>query len=261
MHALSRSFVLPDLARWRAMVTEDPLALLLDFDGTLVDFAPTPEQARLDEELTSILTALVQTGAHVIIVSGRPLESLAAMVPVVPGISWFAEHGAWRRLGDRWEGPGRTAADLDELAATLAKLAQAPGARSERKTLSVCVHWRTVPPAERAALIAAAELACDEWLDGHPGYEMLPGHEMLEVRARDIHKGTAVRVARQTWPGARIIALGDDVTDEKAFARLRRCDVGVKVGPGESAAGYRIDSPDHVAAALEHLVGSRRRFA
>jgi len=230
MHALSQSFVLPDLARWRAMVTEDPLALLLDFDGTLVDFAPTPEQARLDDEVAGALTSLVQTGAHVLVVSGRPLESLAAMVPIVPGIGWFAEHGAWRRFGDRWEGPGRTASDLDELASTLSALARAPGARFERKTLSVCFHWRMVPAGERAELIAAAELACDEWLDGHPGYELLPGHEMLEVRARDIHKGTAVRFARQKWPGARIIAVGDDVTDEDMFAELGDGDAAITVG-------------------------------
>ena len=54
-----------------------------------------------------------------------------------------------------------------------------------------------------------------------------------------------------------MVFLGDDVTDEKAFARLRDGDVGVKVGPGPSAAQYRVGSPEDVAEALAYLAARR----
>ena len=242
MHALTLSFTLPDLARWRTLVTGDPFALCLDLDGTLIELAPTLDEARLTDETAELLEQLSACGVHVVIVSGRPLESLASLVPLMPSASWFAEHGAWRRFDARWEGPGDTDADLADLAATLMRLAQAPGARFERKSLSVCLHWRKVAVEERAALITAAELACEEWLDAHPAYELLPGHDMLEVRARNIHKGSAVRAVRERWPGVKIVAIGDDITDEDMFVELRGTDAAITVG--------RQCTRTHVAASL-----------
>jgi trehalose 6-phosphate phosphatase len=54
------------------------------------------------------------------------------------------------------------------------------------------------------------------------------------------------------------VFFGDDVTDEKAFARLTDSDIGVKVGPGQTLARYRVDSPDDVASALAVLLHARR---
>ncbi len=72
-------------------------------------------------------------------------------------------------------------------------------------------------------------------------------------------KGEAVDILRDRCEATAVLFLGDDVTDEKAFARLRAGDVGVKVGPGETLAGYRVDDPADVAVALRLVADTRAR--
>ncbi|MBA3451777.1 MAG: trehalose-phosphatase [Deltaproteobacteria bacterium] len=221
---------MPDLAEWRSLVTREPVAFLVDIDGTLVDYAATPQLAPLEATTTEVLTELAATGAHVVIVSGRPLESVASLVPLVPGATWVAEHGAWRRLGATWEGPQRTNPELDDLAETLSLLARAPGARFERKSLSVCFHWRMVTEPARTVLVEAAEVACEQWLDTNADNELLFGQDSIEVRPRHVHKGSIVRTIRDRIPGVRIIALGHDVTAGDMFRELVPGDAAITIG-------------------------------
>ena len=69
---------------------------------------------------------------------------------------------------------------------------------------------------------------------------------MLEFAVISTDKGEAVDILREQHDASAVVFFGDDVTDEKAFRRLRDGDVGVKVGPGDTLAGYRVDTPDDV---------------
>jgi alpha,alpha-trehalose-phosphate synthase [UDP-forming] len=130
----------------------------------------------------------------------------------------------------------------------------APGARLERKTFSVCVHWRGVAEPARGALIESAGLIIDEWLEEHAQFERMPAAEALEVRHRAVHKGTAVAWMRGlVKPGARLIAIGDDITDEDMFQALGPADVGVRVGDGS----WRT----HADAAVDGIVEARLLLA
>ena len=80
---------------------------------------------------------------------------------------------------------------------------------------------------------------------------------MLEFAVVTTSKGSAIDVLRERDDATAVVFLCDDVTDEKAFARLRDGDVGVKVGPGPSAAQYRVGSPEDVAEALAYLAARR----
>ncbi|MDQ3367948.1 MAG: trehalose-phosphatase [Myxococcota bacterium] len=255
MHGLDLAFALPDPSRWRELVTHDRLALLLDFDGTLVEFAATPADTVLDDVVVETIERLVASGVHVSVVSGRPRAAIEPLIPRLPGIWWFAEHGAWHCADGTWTGPSAHPPELDLLSASLEALAQVPGARTERKTLSVCLHWREVPVELRSALLAAAELACDEWLQANAEYERLPGVDMLEVRRRSVHKGLAVVRVREHLDGARMIAIGDDVTDEDMFGMLVEGDVGIAVGEHgrRSQAHAALGDPAAVAGFLQWI--------
>ena len=70
---------------------------------------------------------------------------------------------------------------------------------------------------------------------------------MLEFAVISTDKGEAVDILREQTDATAVVFFGDDVTDEKAFRRMRDADVGVKVGPGETL------------AALPHRLTRRRR--
>ncbi len=207
------------------------LAVLIDLDGTLIEFAPTPEEARLDPEGARLLEALVATGVRVVVVSGRPRALIDSLRPLVPGAWWVAEHGSWRWDPELSQHPLSESSELESLVRMLAPVLDAAGVRVERKSLSVCVHWRQVSPSAQIELAAALEVICDEWLEEHHTFERIGGVQMLEVRQRAVHKGTVVNWVRDRSPGTRIITIGDDLTDEDMFAELDDGDASVSVGP------------------------------
>jgi trehalose 6-phosphate synthase len=241
-----------DLARAPA------LTLLLDFDGTLVEFAATPEAVVLAPETASLLRELATVLPRVVIVSGRPHALLAPYAALVPELGWIAEHGAWHREATgEWIGPP-LAAELEEIFAILAPFAPIPGVRIEPKSLACCLHWRLVPLALKRPMIAAAELAVDEWLESHPDYERIDGVEMLEVRRLTVNKGLAVEQVRAADPTARIIAIGDDDTDEDMFADLRTDELAIGVGDHRVRVACSLPGPRDVHAFLRWLLDVRR---
>ena len=76
---------------------------------------------------------------------------------------------------------------------------------------------------------------------------------VVEVKPAAAHKGAALRAlaARPPFAGRRPVMLGDDATDEDAIAAAQALGgIGVKVGPGASAATLRAPDPAAVRAWL-----------
>ena len=243
-------------------LSED-LALLVDLDGTLIPFARTPAEAPLDAEACALLGDLAGTGVRVVVVSGRPRDSIDRLRGMVlPAVEWFAEHGACRFAGGAWHGPAGPATELASLAAAWSPLAaRTPGAWIEAKTVSMCFHYRDVPEPLREALAGQAELVADEWLESEPEYERLPAVFALEIRRRGVHKGTAVSRLRAERPSVRMIAIGDDLTDEDMFAALEPGDLPVLASRSlgrASRALVWVDGPEAVRGLLRWLVSARR---
>lgn len=236
-----------------------PLVLLLDYDGTLVPFADTPEGARPDASLLELLERLAaRPGVELHIVSGRDAETLEEWLGHLPA-TLHAEHGGMVRPrgpgGEAWQTrvPVRDAWHA-EAASVLGQLVNAaPGSLLERKRLSMAWHWRRLPPAEGERLAVAAR----DRLEGpmrRAGAEVLLGRSVLEVRPSGIHKGlVAEEVLGRLPSGTAIIAMGDDRTDEDLFRALPPDAITVRVGDGPTAARFRLPSVLAVRAALNTL--------
>lgn len=227
----------------------DGAALFLDFDGTLVELAPTPDGVRVGNRLVVLLTRLAERlDGRLAIVSGRPVAVLRQFLPQAlhlagsHGMEFCAPDGAI-------DIPMRPAAFAD-IVERMQQLAQASaGVIVEDKPLGAALHYRQVPAAE-AACIALAEALADEH-----GLELQPGKLMIEVRTPGGDKGSAIeRLMREPHiAGARPVFMGDDLTDEPGFAAAARLGgAGILVGPQRpTEARYRLDSVAETLAWLE----------
>lgn len=237
----------------------DALLLLLDYDGTLVPLARTPELATPDARLLQLLASLAaKPGAKVHVVSGRPRETLERWLGSLP-IALHAEHGFWSRSGpgEPWVGPTdvnlgwmpRVRRMLDDAAAAT------PGALTEPKAASIAWHWRLVEPelGEARALQLAERL---ERATKDDGVEVLRGDKVLEVRARGFDKGRVVsRLLRaQRPPLPLVLAIGDDTSDDDLFRALPAEAIAIAVGLRPSVARVRVDRPRAARAFLQRLV-------
>lgn len=263
----SASLVLPsaldsstDLAR--QLESKRPI-LFLDYDGTLTPIVARPELALLDEAARQTLSALAKH-CPVAIVSGRDRADVQRLVGI-DGLIYAGSHGF------DISGPGLStehgAAYLPDLtdAETELRCPLNPirGALLERKKYSLAVHVRGLPPDAAVAV----EAAVDATLSRHTRLRKGTGKMVFELLPRiDWHKGHAVLHILETLrlPAADVlpIYIGDDRTDEDAFAALAGRGVGILVAesPRPTAAYYILRNPDEVHRFLERLseaVGTR----
>ncbi len=252
------------LDAWPAIARHAPLGILVDLDGTLIPFADRPEHARPGAALVALLHALsLAPRTSIAVVSGRPRASLEEMFAGAPGLRLVAEHGGWLRDGGTW----RTAVPegaraMDGLAAAFETIAaRFAGAWVERKTWSVGLHYRAVAAPDKAALVAQAGAAFEACPARRRGYERLDGSEVLEIRPAGVRKSAAVPWMREkVGPDARLLAIGDDVTDEDMFRALDPCDEAIHVGrDGDraTAARWRLPGPEATQALLRWILAAR----
>jgi trehalose 6-phosphate synthase/phosphatase len=231
------------------------LAILVDYDGTLVRVEDTPELARPDAALIRLLDELARCrNVDVHIVSGRGKATLEEWLGRLPVTLW-AEHALWRR--DPMQPEWRAAFSQDRMwkdtVRDLMKHASSrtPGSLVEDKGDSLAWHYRLSDPLyadEEAARLKAAIA------DAFPHGEIEPvcGRKVVEARPHGAQKGLAVAAVRAETPEARILAIGDDRTDEDMFATtLAAGGVAVSVGDHDSRARLHVTGTADVRRLLE----------
>jgi trehalose 6-phosphate phosphatase len=242
----------PDLLHALTSAAKAPRLLVTsDFDGTLAPIVNNPADARPLPEAARALIELADLPATVAaLISGRALDTLHTLSSMPETVLLVGSHGAEFAAGfshDIDESLLRTIFDtLNAIAA------ERPGVAVELKPASVALHVRNASADDGQAALAAAREAAGSW-----DAQATEGKAVLEFAVISTDKGEAVDILRDQHDIDAVVFFGDDVTDEKAFRRLRDSDVGVKVGPGETLARYRIETPDDVAAALEFLCDAR----
>ena len=254
-HAL-RPSAQPALAAAQAKIRTAPSAtLLLDYDGTMVEFARTPDLAVPDGALLALLEALARRYV-VHVVSGRRRDTLERWLGGLP-VGLHAEHGYWSRMpGERWHGavidPSGWLPQVREILEEYA--ARTPGALVEEKTAGLAWHYRAADPEYGAAQAGDLLLHLATLLSNAPA-EVLTGDHVVEIRPQGVNKGQVVQAVVAHAPrGSLVAALGDDRTDEDLFAALPHGSISVHVGPAASRAELRVRNVTEARAFLRGLL-------
>ncbi len=239
----------------------ESLLVATDYDGVLAPFDADPMSATPVPGTIETLRSLAGlSGVHVAVVSGRDLGTLRTLTGITADepIVLIGSHGAESSsaaVREAMEAAAVTPDDevtLAELRSDIEALVKErhPEAAIEYKSAAVVVHVRGVPRELGDAAIAdARRLALD-----HPGVKVLKGKSVLELSVSHADKGSAVTALGRHVGAVARVYLGDDVTDEDAFMRMRRPDdVTVKVGTGSTAARYRVDDEPGAAGLLTQL--------
>lgn len=256
---------LPDELRHalRGIAATQRLLTCWDFDGTLAPIVSDPQAARPLPGALPLLQELAGLAAtEVALLSGRARVDLARLSGAADPLVLVGSHGAElpddvpAADGAQTEAEGATNGErLAEVIAAVTRITEGiDGVLLETKPVSVAVHVRNVADRDRAAAASQEVLAGPgSW----PGVHVTTGKEVVELSVRRVDKGAAISALRARFAATAVIFVGDDVTDERGFAVLHGADVGIKVGAGETAAGYRVDSPADVLQVLQVLVSGR----
>jgi len=220
------------------------LCLLVDYDGTLVPIADSPELAVPDDDVLELLDALSRRrGLRVGIVSGRAFPSLDSWFGGL-SIALWAEHGFWHRAepGEPWEAANSVPSGwMQQVAPILGQItASTPGSHVERKTVSIAWHYRLTEPSLAARQAHLLRTRLESELGDLP-FDLLEGKKVIEVRLRGVSKAiVAERIVAGMSPHTSVVAIGDDRTDEELFRALPDPSVTVAVGNEPSSAKCRV---------------------
>ncbi|MEM5342362.1 trehalose-phosphatase [Paraburkholderia azotifigens] len=242
-----------------AFLSPSETAFFFDFDGTLVDLAPTPDGVLVQPEAIVLLAELRRlTNGAVAIVSGRGIDSIDQFLGM-PDLPIAGLHGAERRdaNGDT-QRVGFNDERLLRMEQILADVVNAnPGMLLEIKGAALALHYRNAPDREPVARGATTRLVAD-----YPdAYVLQPGKMVYEIKPKDVDKGRALRAFLDEPPftGRTPIFAGDDLTDEKGFAVVNdHGGLSIKVGGGDTIARSRIGSVNALLAWLSEIVAAAR---
>ncbi|MGC3022171.1 MULTISPECIES: trehalose-phosphatase [unclassified Brevibacterium] len=293
----------------RELVSADSLLLALDFDGVLAPLQDDPETSRMVPASAAAIAELARLPhTRVALVSGRDIATLQRLTQVPEAVWMIGSHGAEADFGAGSElgagahldveadvgagsaltrSPELTPHEQEMLAAIDAHIAafehalpEAGGFSDvlvERKPYSRTVHTRGVAPEVAAALHEHATEVAEEF----PAIRVIEGHDITELAVKQATKGDGIRLLARAGAPSAMGYLGDDVTDEDAFAALGELtapssspagageaqadsaqpalDAGLtlKVGTAATAATWRIADPAAVAELLGRLARER----
>lgn len=287
----------------RPLAEADDLLVALDFDGVLAPLQDDPSRSRIVPASAEAIVRIAELPrTRLALVSGRDVATLRGLASPPESTLVVGSHGAEIDLGHKAEagpeaeagtgGTGPAGADsaesagtasaphpaeanavtndeedllaaIDDHLAELTTLSDREGfdLRIERKPYSRTVHTRGMAPGLAASLREHVVSVQAE----HGGIRVIEGHDITELAVSQATKGTGIRALVAAVHPTAALYLGDDITDEDAFAELAELrpevtGVGIKVGSAPTQAELRIADPDAVATLLTRLADERAAF-
>ena len=238
----------------------DDVAILLDIDGTLLDIAPTPQEVRVPSSLHTTLEHLSErTGGAIAFISGRPLADIDRIFKPLK-LAAVGGHGAEIRHSPKKSSYRQKSAPLDpKLKKRFAEIARlGPGIIVEDKDYSLALHYRLAPQLGGDVVKTVAAI-CSRW--GCDSIDILPGNSVIEIKPRGFDKGSGLceLMTHPPFRGRQPIFIGDDTTDDAAFAVLPHFHgIGFSVGGIVPGATFNFDGPKDVRRWLEQISENSR---
>lgn len=246
----------------------------LDFDGTLAEIVPDPDQARAHPDAVAALSALAPEVGSVAVVTGRPAGVAVryggfAGVPGLEHLVVLGHYGA-----ERWdavtgivhapaEHPG-VAAVRAELPGFLDAIGAWRGTWIEEKGQALAVHTRRAQDPEGAFAALREPLA---GLAARHGLMVEPGRAVLELRPPGMDKGVALTEYLAEVGASAVLYAGDDLGDLAAYSAVEKlradglpgllvCSGSAEVPELAARADLILSGPGEVVAFLAALAAA-----
>jgi trehalose 6-phosphate synthase/phosphatase len=232
----------------KPLLSEGRWAMFLDYDGTLTELRRDPEEASPDQPLSDLLISMQQCSSNpeVYLISGRTRTNMDRWFGNL-NFHLIAEHGFYfkHRNAHEWV-QFETHVDLSwktrvtDILLHYADLT--PGSFIEEKTASIAWHYRSAEPEFGAWKAHQLVIELQEMLSNFP-VEINHGSKIVEINSILINKGVIMQHLKTLNRYDRVLCAGDDESDEHMFRATGEKDISIRVGPGETAALYRVASP------------------
>jgi trehalose 6-phosphate synthase/phosphatase len=230
--------------------------ILLDYDGTLVNYTSQPSKAILAEEITKIVRSLAgNPNTELFIITGRSRKDIDRFLNHTQ-INIIAEHGALIKIDGKWKNQISVGSRWKKTIIPVLDEATSgcPDSYIEEKMFSLAWHYRNADPVIGFSISRALINQLEEVIRSL-GLKILDGNKVVEILTIKTGKGKAVKNLYMQNKYDFILSIGDDVTDEEMFEFFsdKPDAFTVKVGKGSTKAKYRLRSTSSVASLLKHM--------
>ncbi len=230
--------------------------ILLDYDGTLVDYTTIPDTAIVTDILFDILMKLIGTPqTEVFIITGRGHKEIDKIFENLP-INIIAEHGAMIKERGIWinqiNNNGRGKKTIFPILNQITS--ECPNSFVEEKKFSLAWHYRNAESQTGFTHSRNLINTLEEIIHSFD-LKILDGNKVVEIMTKEVGKGKAVKKLSDQNNYDFILSIGDDATDEEMFEHFLHITNAftIKVGNGDTFAKYKFTSINDVIFLLNHL--------
>lgn len=251
-----------DPQQFTPLSAEGRWVFFLDYDGTLAELRNNPPDAFPSQALQDLFSQMAQLpNLMVFLLSGRLRENIDQWFGDY-GFHLVSENGYYYRspTSRKWVAlePEIDLSWQERVHDILLQYADTtPGSFVEEKAASLVWHYVNVEPDYGGWKAQQLVVELQEMLSNVP-VQIHHGRKIVEVQSIFVNKGISVNQLKSTVRFDHALYAGDDESDETMFSTAGENDLSVKVGDGDTAARYRVPSPEAMRQLLARFLAHHR---